>query len=95
MGRALLVKHTATRFLFQGFFAHFYLRKKFKQQKCFPRRGIHHQAKQYSASWLVRSFKSASCRLFPKYGTSTPLVWLPPDSKAETSRLPGWSPPDS
>ncbi|CAI9577229.1 unnamed protein product, partial [Staurois parvus] len=27
--------------------------------------------------------------------TSTQLVWLPPASKAETSRLPGWSPPDS
>ncbi|CAI9543392.1 unnamed protein product, partial [Staurois parvus] len=27
--------------------------------------------------------------------TSTQLVWLPPDSKAATSRLPGWSPPDS
>ncbi|CAI9543618.1 unnamed protein product, partial [Staurois parvus] len=92
-----LFKHTATRF-FKGFFAHFYLKKKVQITQMLPTQGgIHHQ--EIPTKIQPPGLYTVHC-MFPAdssqiMATSTQLVWLSPDSKAETSCLPGWSPPDS
>ncbi|CAI9600132.1 unnamed protein product, partial [Staurois parvus] len=64
-----LFKHTATRF-FKGFFAHFYLKKKVQITQMLPTQGYppSRNTNKDSASWLVHSSLSVSCRLFPNYG---------------------------
>ncbi|CAI9568543.1 unnamed protein product [Staurois parvus] len=97
MVELFLLMHTATRF-FKGFFAHFYLKKKVQITQMLPTQGYppSRNTNKDSASWLVHSFHCLSPADSSQImATSTQLVWLSPDSKAETSCLPGWSPPDS